>query len=182
MSDSTYTAFLGGRHLITAPLPELLRVLKAHHDAAILVFEDQTGRQVDFDLRGSVDDVLARHVPGAPRKGPGRPKLGVVAREVTLLPRHWAWLDEQRGGASATLRRLIDEARRQGTPGQDAARAAEAAGRVITALAGDLPNFEEASRALYGGQGERFAELTRAWPEDVRDYALRLAQPAFAGA
>ncbi|WP_019586577.1 DUF2239 family protein [Deinococcus apachensis] len=148
----------------------------------MLIFKDQTGRQVDFDPRGSLDDVLARHVPEAPRKGPGRPKLGVVARGVTLMPRHWSWLDEQRGGTSATLRRLIDEARRHDGSKQEAARAAEAAGRVITALAGNMPNFEGASRALCAGQGGRFAGLTRTWPEDVRAYALRLAQPAFARA
>lgn len=183
MPDLTYTAFVGERHLVTAPLGELLRVLKAHdpeQSGPLLVFEDQTGRQVDFDLRGSLDEVLGRVLPGPVRKGPGRPRLGVVAREVTLLPRHWAWLDGQRGGASAALRRLIDEARKNDDGRQDALRAAQATGGFITALAGDRPNFEEAVRALYGGQRERFAALTQDWPQDIRVHALRLAQPAFA--
>ncbi len=181
MDEPTYTAFAGEQHLITAPLPELLRHLKTHHDAhhaPVLVFMDQSGQQVDFDLRGSLDDVLARHAPSPARKGPGRPKLGVTAREVTLLPRHWDWLDQQRGGASATLRRLIDEARKQDPGQQDARRAAEAAGRFLTALAGNLPHFEDVTRALYAGDRERFTALTASYPPDIRAHALRLAAPA----
>lgn len=181
MSGSTYSAFVGERRLLTAPLPELLRALKEHRlerGASVLVFEDETGRQVDFNLRGTLEDVLARYVPSAPRR-PGRPKLGVTAREVTLLPRHWEWLDQQRGGASATLRRLVEEARKRDPRKQEAARAAEAAGNFMTAIAGNQPGFEEATRALYAGQRERFIQLTRRWPEDIRDHALRLAHAAF---
>ncbi|ADV66027.1 DUF2239 family protein [Deinococcus maricopensis] len=181
MDDRTYTAFSGPNLLITAPLPDLLRTLKTHHDqhgAPTLIFDDHTGQQVDFDLRGTLDDVLQRHLPPPAKKGPGRPKLGVTSREVTLLPRHWAWLDEQRGGASATLRRLIDDARKLQPDPQGAARAAEAAGRFMTALAGDLPHYEEASRALYAGQGDRLDALTADWPADIRAHTLRLAAPA----
>ena len=109
-----------------------------------------------------------------------RPRLGVVAREVTLLPRHWEWLADQPGGASATLRRLVDEARKHETPKARARRAAATAGRAMTALAGDRPNFEEAYRALDAGDRDRFEALTAGWPEDVRGYLLRVAQEAFA--
>lgn len=183
VEDLRYTAFVNEQHLVTGRLAEVLRILKAHHDEglpAVLVFEDATGRQVDFDLRGSFDDVLARYIPPV-RKGPGRPKLGVTAREVTLLPRHWDWLDRQRGGASAALRRLVDDARKHDASETESARAAEAASAFMTAMAGDRPGFEEALRALYAGRGERLAELTRGWPSDVREHTLRLALPALHG-
>jgi hypothetical protein len=47
-----------------------------------LIFHDQTGKQVDFDLRGSIREVLERVAPKPVRTGPGRPRLGVTSREV----------------------------------------------------------------------------------------------------
>src|SRR5690554_3571694 len=146
----------------------------------LLIFDDSTGRQVDFNLSGTVQEVLDREAGLPEARGPGRPRLGVVAREVTLLPRHWEWLADQPGGASATLRRLVDEARKHETPKARARRAAATAGRAMTALAGDRPNFEEAYRALDAGDRDRFEALTAGWPEDVRGYLLRVAQEAFA--
>ncbi|MDB5750693.1 MAG: hypothetical protein JWP65_1114, partial [Ramlibacter sp.] len=106
-------------------------------------------------------------------------QLGVVAREVTLLPRHWDWLAAQPGGASVTLRRLVDEARR-GAGGADAMRAArERAYRFLNAVAGNLPGFEEALRALFAGDAARFAEFAAAWPQDVREHAQAMAAGAF---
>ena len=133
----------------------------------MLVFDDATGRAVDIDPRG-IDDVLE------PR-GRGRPRLGVVAREVTLLPRHWDWLNSQPGGASVALRRLVDEARR--TSGdRDRVRAAqEAAYHFMSAMAGNLPGFEEAARALFAYDRRRFADLIAEWPPDVRDHVVKLA-------
>ncbi|PYE53883.1 DUF2239 family protein [Deinococcus yavapaiensis] len=184
MDATTYTAFQGDRRLVTAPLAELLHILKHHHDQQhdrhldVVIFDDRTGRHVDFDLTGTLDDVLARYVSPAPA-GPDRPKLGVTARDVTLLPRHWAWLDEQQGGASAALRRLVDEARKHDPRGQEARRAIETTRLFITAMAGDHPYYEEALRALYARQSDLFAHHTASWASDVRTHAARLAEPAF---
>jgi hypothetical protein len=152
----------------------------------VLIFEDQTGKQVDFDFRGGGDEVLARlpshplfAAPQAPEKtpaGPGRPKLGVVSREVSLLPRHWEWLERRPGGVSATLRRLIEEAKKRGQGEERARMARDAAGRFMWAIAGNLPNFEEATRALFAGDRARLEELIRRWPKDIRTHLLRLAE------
>ncbi len=185
-----YTAFKEDAQVAAGDLRTLLRAvaeaLPLAERRALLFFEDWSGRSVDFDVRGTSDEVIARAEaalagpvsPAGSRRG--RPKLGVVSREVTLLPRHWEWLEAQPSGASAALRRLVDEARRREPEKERARRAVEAASRVMTALAGDRPGFEEASRALFAGDRERFAELTRAWPGDIRAYLERLlaATPA----
>jgi hypothetical protein len=179
----TFTAFADDTRIASGPLREVLRIVKPRTDErreeTLLIFEDPSGRQVDFNLRGPLDEVLDREAPEPGRRGPGRPRLGVVSREVTLLPRHWAWLEGQRGGASASLRRLVDLAREHEPERERARRAMDAAGRFITAMAGDREGFEEAYRALYAGDGERFAAWTRSWPADVRDHARSLAAPAF---
>jgi hypothetical protein len=150
-----------------------------------VVFDDATGRVVHLDLRGTAEEVARRYAvdehqhpePLQPRR-PGRPKLGVVGREVTLLPRHWAWLGAQRGGASATLRRLVETARREAV-GEDAVRQAQdAAYRFMNVLAGDHAGYEEAVRALYAGDRPRFLAESEPWSEDLRAYARRLAGPA----
>lgn len=169
---------------------EVVLAVKAASDEAvgpIFVFDDATGRVMDFDLRGAVADVvdrLTRPLP-APRtppeesagepRGRGRPKLGVVGREVTLLPRHWEWLATQPGGASVALRKLVDEARRSGGAKQKTREAQERAYRFMSAMAGNLPGFEEASRALFANDRERFDLQIAGWPSDVRVYASRLA-------
>jgi len=158
---------------------------------ALLVFDDATAYPVEFDLRGSVDDVRRRlsvvdadeEAPAseehaAPR-GPGRPRLGVVGREVTLLPRHWEWLSAQPGGASVALRRLVERARRENEATDRVRGAQEAALRFMSAIAGDEAGYEEAARALYAGDEARFAECTATWPTDIRDYAWTLAAPVF---
>jgi hypothetical protein len=143
-----------------------------------------SGRPVDFDLRGMPEDILARLAtepdrPAEPARGPGRPKLGVVAREVTLLPRHWDWLNAQPGGASVALRKLV-EAARATHAGADRRRwAQQSADRFMSALAGNEPGYEEAARALYGGDQVRFEASMVAWPADVRCYAMQLATAAF---
>ena len=175
--DRTFTAFVGTNLLASGTLAEVLAAQKARFDdntgTLFLTFDDQTGRQVDFDLRGTPADVQARYRPV--REGPGRPKLGVIAREVSLLPRHWEWLEQEPNGASAAIRRLVDEARKR-DPGEQQARAAiRAADRFLTAMAGNLPGYEEASRALYARDKKRFHELTRDWPRDIRLHARRVA-------
>jgi len=191
------TAFAGMRRLASGPLIDVALAIKAAPDSGdtVLAFDDASGAVVDLDLRGTTADIVtrltehgelealaartrARSDSDAPARGRGRPRLGVVAREVTLLPRHWDWLGSQPGGASQALRRLVDEARRA-DGGQTLAKAArERAYRFLSALAGDLPGFEEATRALFAGDAEAFADRMAGWPADVRDHALRLARSA----
>jgi uncharacterized protein len=193
--DSPYVAFEGDRRLAAGSLHDVARAAKQlldqRKEASIFIFDDVTGGPVDLDFRGTVADVLARlpgtagaplavddATPSAPR-GPGRPKLGVVAREVTLLPRHWEWLAQQPGGASVALRRLVEEARRNGEDRDRVRRAQDAAYRFMSAIAGDKPHYEEAIRALFADEAARFEDLIAAWPADVRDHALALAARAF---
>ncbi|MEI2415326.1 DUF2239 family protein [Orrella sp. JC864] len=190
-----YTAFAGERCLACGSLGSVALAARqfladpARDPAqAVLIFDDRTGRPVDLDLRGSEQEVLARlpadpgpaePAPPPAARGPGRPKLGVVAREITLLPRHWEWLAAQPGGASVTLRKLVDAARRE-TAWQDEVRQAQAAcDRFMMAMAGDLPGYEAASRALYAGDAAAFREHISAWPVDIRAHAARLALAAF---
>jgi hypothetical protein len=182
-ANLTYAGFAGDRLVASGTLTTLLAQAKAHldrgGDPSLVIFEDQTGLQVDFDFRGSLDEVLARAAPVPPRPGPGRPRLGVVSREVSLLPRHWEFLERQPNGISAALRRLVDEARKR-EPDEGRARAAqEAASRFMWAMAGNLPGFEEASRALFAADKERFERLTRDWPADIRAHLLRVTRDAF---
>lgn len=179
---TTYTAFVGHQRLVSADLRTMLLRTKEHlgasrDPAVLLVFEDKTGRQVDFDMSGSEAEILARVAP--PPAGPGRPKLGVVSREVSLLPRHWEWLEQQPQGLSGTLRRLIDEARKRAPGAEEARLARDAASKVMWSIAGDLPDFEEASRALFAGDRPRFEALIKDWPADVREYVQGLAAPSF---
>lgn len=176
-AKTTYTAFSGPSRIVSGNLREMLLKTKAwveeRGDEPVLIFEDQTGRQVDFDFRGTPDEVLERAAPTR-RAGPGRPRLGVVSREVSLLPRHWEWLEQQPTGISAALRRLVDEARRRDPAEERARLAREAAFRFMTAMAGNLPGYEEASRALYAKDHERFEREIASWPEDVRQHLRRL--------
>ncbi len=164
---------------------ELKRVLDSDTHGSVLIFDIDNSRPLELDLRGSDDEILARlaGVTGSQkgetvRRGRGRPKLGVVSREVTLLPRHWAWLAEQSGGASVTLRKLVDQARRNDDGRQRARKAQDAADGFMSAIAGNEPGFEEAIRALYRGDGAMFHAQVANWPEDVKMHALRLATPA----
>ncbi len=190
----TCTAFAATRRLAGGPVRDVARAVKtyldAHPESQVLVFDNVSAQPVEFDLRGTVDEVLARldrTLSPAPApadtecrpRGPGRPKLGVIAREVTLLPRHWDWLAAQPGGASVTLRKLVEDARRA-TEGADRRRAAqEAAYRFMAAMAGNAAGFEEATRALFAADAGAFQSLTQTWPADVRDFARELAQAAF---
>ncbi|WP_105384477.1 DUF2239 family protein [Neorhizobium alkalisoli] len=181
----SWTAFQGDKRITGGSPAEVVTALKVRHVSGVLIFDDATGRLVDLDLRGDVEECLARlpkddagPVEPAERR-PGRPKLGVVAREVTLLPRHWEWLNRQPGGASVALRKLVEAARAAGDADSQKRQAQEAADRFMQALAGDQPGYEEAARALYAGQADRFEGLTAAWPKDIRNHAIRLAKGAF---
>lgn len=180
--DPCCTAFDGYRLVASGAYLQVALAIKAllaqAAKASVLVFDDDTGAQIDFDLRGTEQEISARLTQAneeAPTRGPGRPKLGVVAREVTLLPRHWEWLAKQPGGASVTLRKLVDEARRANAFKDSARASQERAYRFISAMAGDLPGFEEAARALFANDRQRFNGLIAAWPIDVRDHAAKLA-------
>jgi hypothetical protein len=181
---STYTAFQGFALISRGAPGSVALAVKHAHEAepaqTVLVFDDSTGQQIDLDLRGSDEEVRVRYSPcpasgngPAEPRGRGRPKLGVTAREVTLLPRQWEWLNAQPGGASVTLRRLVEEARRREQENGRSAR--DAAFAFMAAMAGNLPGFEEASRALFRGNRERFEALVARWPADVAAHALRLA-------
>ena len=196
--DRPVTAFVGARLLRAGPLRDVALAVKQQIEAggseAVLTFDDATGRVIDIDIRGEQPEFLvhlsrsatrlaladspATPVAPPPAPGPrgrGRPKLGVIGREVTLLPRHWEWLNAQPGGASVALRRLVDEARRSSAPAQQARQNQERAYRVMSALAGDRPGYEEALRALFAGDRARLEAQIVGWPDDIRAFTLRLA-------
>ncbi len=178
------SAFVGNRLIANGALADVVHAAKQALDAGardpLLIFDNRDSRQIEVDFRGTEYQVLERlpqveAVPEPAARGPGRPKLGVVPREVTLLPRHWDWLGQQPGGASAVLRRLVEQALR-GHGAKDRARLAmEAADRFMLAMTGDFAGYEEASRAFYRRDRERFIALTEPWPVDVRDHLRWLA-------
>ncbi|MFD1105510.1 DUF2239 family protein [Sphingobium olei] len=170
--ERTFTAFAGDIWIATGDEAEVREAVRAMGDdaQAVLLFDDRTGRQVDIDLRGPAEPV--------PR-GRGRPKLGVQPREITLLPRQWDWLAQQPGGASATLRRLVDAARKADAETPSPRAAKDAAYHFLTAMAGDRPHYEAAIRALYAGDGVQFDALCADWPSAIRDHGRALAAPAF---
>jgi hypothetical protein len=195
---ATCIAFEGHRRIASGTLAEVAlavrEVLARGERAPVLIFDTVTSRPVEFDLRGTPDEILARLVSQAPvgqpapiadageddtPRGRGWPKLGVVAREVTLLPRHWDWLNGQSGGASVALRKLVEAARLAGEDKDRKRAAQESVYRFMTALAGNLPAYEDATRALYADDQVRFDDIVAAWPEDVRDHTLCLAADAF---
>ena len=176
-----YSAFQNGRILHTGSIAEVALAIKAglavDDTAEILTFEIVSGHVLDLNLQGTDTDIAARYGEqdlSEPR-GRGRPKLGVVPREVTLLPRHWEWLAAQRGGASVALRRLVDEARKLEGDTRSTKERQEAAYRFMMAMAGNLPNLEEALRSLFAGERYTFETLISGWPEDIRGFAFRLA-------
>lgn len=198
--SATYTSFLGHQCIAHGTLADNLGALKAlpnpPDQAAPLCFADHTGQVLELDLRPPLEALLAQHLPPSPPcpedpeaaptdpaqagqgpdagRGRGRPRLGVVPREVTLLPRHWEWLKRQPGGASVVLRRLVEEARRREGEVERKRQQQERAYRAMTTLAGDLPGYEEATRALFAGDPARFDQCIAPWPRDVADYARRL--------
>jgi uncharacterized protein len=181
----TFTAFDGPRRLASGALADVALAVKRAAGTAepLLIFDDRTGRAIDLDLRGNDAEIVARLPAGPPGeatpstepRGRGRPKLGVVAREITLLPRHWEWLSAQPGGASVALRKLVDEARRASGDKDRAREAKDAAYHFMSAMAGNFANFEEATRALFADDRRRFTELIAAWPVDIRDHVVTLA-------
>ena len=192
------TAFKGNQRVASGNLLKVARKVKEIIDqdeqASILIFDEDTSELVEVDFRGTMEDVLERletataggesvntssETHQRSQRGPGRPKLGVVSREVTLLPRHWDWLNSQPGGASVALRKLVEEARRVNSGKDKVRHSQEVAYRFMSAMAGNFPGFEEATRALFAGDSERFNSLVASWSVDIRDHARNLAKAAF---
>lgn len=176
-----YVAFVGSRRVACGGLAEILPGLKKRFERdpseQILLFNGETGKRVDLDLRGTLQDALERYVTVTTR-GPGRPKLGVIGREVSLLPRHWDWLEEQPSGASAALRRLVELAIKH-EPGKERARRIRAAlSHFLSAMAGDRPHYEEVCRALFAGDTVSLTGLVVRWPKDIREYVVEQAHAA----
>ncbi len=190
----TCTAFASSRRIAFGSLSEVAMDVKSALDAGesetVLVFDDRTGAPIDLDLRGNAQAIRQRYPPvdnGAnddvvaptPKRGPGRPKLGVTSREVTLLPRHWDWLAAQPGGASVALRKLVEQARREHAGRDRQLQARESVYRFMAAIAGNAVGFEEATRSLFASDRVAFERCIETWPVDVRDHLMRLAAPAF---
>lgn len=174
-----YTTFDGFRRIATG-MPYFVALAAKHafergSSGPVLTFDDATGRIVDLDLRGSDEEVTARYLQASEPRGRGRPKLGVVPREVTLLPRHWDWLNSQPGGASVSLRKLVDQARRANIDKDQARQSKEVAYRFMSAMAGDLPDFEEATRAFFADDRQLFKSTISKWPSDLRIHIQQLA-------
>ena len=186
---STYSAFAGSKLLCQGELSEVVLKIKKHLGPAInssvLIFNDDTGRIMDFNFQGSKQDVMKRLEVftspqlSTPSSGPGRPRLGVVLREVSLLPNHWEWLANQPGGASATLRRLVEESRSKSSQKVSIKQIQERTYRVMSVLAGDLPGYEEALRALYKKDSKGFNHHMANWPKDVQQHLLSLSKLVF---
>jgi hypothetical protein len=192
-SSTDCIAFAGTKRIASGDLSQVALAAKTVWDrdkwAQVLIFDELTSELIEVDFRGSPEDVqqrIAQQVcataPGSEpavaaveARRPGRPRLGVVAREVTLLPRHWEWLSSQPGGASVALRKLVEQARGANRDRDRQRRAQEAAYRFLSAMAGNEPGFEEAIRALFAGQAERFNEIVEPWPHDIREHAKKLA-------
>ncbi|WP_341347597.1 DUF2239 family protein [Paenibacillus sp. FSL H3-0469] len=187
------TAFLGVEAVASGSLQHVVatvkRTLSDSELARVLIFDDSTGKPIDVDYHGTTDAVLTRltepleesavtEVNSQTARKAGRPKLGVVSGEVTLLPRQWEWLKAQPGGASVTLRKLVDEARRAGEQQGTIRKSQEAAYTFMTAMAGDFSHYEEALRALYAGDAERFDQYTQDWAPDIRNHVKQLAAVA----
>ena len=188
---SNCTAFAGPRKIASGDVIQVALKVKRHQEkdgnAAILIFDDLTSRQVELDLRGTADAIIKRlqlasrvteaaAEMGEDKKvGPGRPKLGVVSREISLLPRHWEWLAQQPGGASVTLRKLVEEAKKKNQGKDEFRQAQEVAYKFMSVMAGDLLGFEEALRAFYAKDALKFEKLIAPWPKDIRAHVLKLA-------
>jgi hypothetical protein len=178
-TDKQYTAFVGFDRLADGDLETVLRRVRDRAGAAgqVLIFDDETGKQVDVDFRGSPDELPAAATPSQGKRGPGRPRLGVVSREVSLLPRHWEWLERQPQKASGTLRRLVEAALKNDRGETRHRETIEATDRFMWAIAGNLAGFEEAGRALYSRNWSKFEEIVASWPRDIRDHLSMMLGP-----
>lgn len=181
-TQSTYTAFLGNQLLVTGQALDVALVIKniAESISTVLVFNDQTGKQIDLDVSGSEQDIQLRYGTSEnTMKKVGRPKLGVISREITLQQKHWDWLDQQSSSASAVIRKLIDKELNDPNSEGNKMLAKQATDRFMSAMLGNMPNYEEATRALYQGNKQVFLDLIKNYPEDIYQYILELSAHTF---
>ncbi|VTZ49312.1 conserved hypothetical protein [Methylocella tundrae] len=177
-SPPHFVAFEGVARIASGGLAQVALAAKQaqlrNPAASVIVFDLEIGKVADLDLRGTEQEIVTRYTPQVPSTlGRGRPKLGVVAREVTLLPRHWDWLARQPGGASITLRKLVEAARKADGGATKSRERVEAAYRFMSVMAGDLPAFEDGARALFAGDRNRLATVMSQWPSDICNEVLR---------
>lgn len=187
--DRNYTAFADSKKIASGNVLDVTAKVKKYlmkeTKSQVLIFDDSNSAQVEIDFRGTPENVtrrlenlLAESTDPSKKTGPGRPKLGVTAKEVTLLPDHWEWLARQPGGASVTLRKLVEEAKKKNHSKDLLRQAQEAAYKFMTVMAGDLPQYEDALRALYAGEAKKFEKMISAWPKDIQEHSLHLAKVA----
>ena len=185
--DRNYTAFADSKKIASGNVLDVTAKVKKYlmkeTKSQVLIFDDSNSAQVEIVFRGTPENVtrrlenlLAESTDPSKKTGPGRPKLGVTAKEVTLLPDHWEWLARQPGGASVTLRKLVEEAKKKNHSKDLLRQAQEAAYKFMTVMAGDLPQYEEALRALYAGEAKKFEKMISAWPKDIQEHSLHLAK------
>lgn len=188
-NQRTLTAFQNERMLTSGQAWEVAIALKAaikvDRESEFLCFDDSSGAFIDLDLSGSYEEVIVRYKPAEPKSPKnrhskaGRPNLGVKSKEVTLLPRHWEWLSQQEGSASASLRKLVEAAQKLDSHEELVRRAKATTDRFMIAMLGDEMDYENAARALYRGDKVQFRDLTRRWPADLRHHVMRLSAPVF---
>ena len=174
----TYTAFLDEQCLVNGTLVDVATAIQQHanqSNATLLIFNDQTGKQIDLDISGSKQDIQQRYAEPEMVKKVGRPKLGVISREITLQQKHWDWLDQQSSSASAVIRKLIDNELNNPNSESNKLLAKQATDRFMSAMLGNMPNYEEATRALYQGDQAVFLKLIKDYPLDPQQYIRRLS-------
>lgn len=186
--ETECTAFFGTQKIARGNIVDVIPAVKAFFEKSgenpVLLFDNTTSAPIEIDFRGSTEEILSNisSVSEDSEKkplNPGRPKLGVISREISLLPRHWEWLSLQQKGASATIRTLVEEAKKKTAPQDEIQKAQNSLHTFMTAIAGNMPGYEEALRALYSGEKKRFSEVISAWTKDVREHTEELAKKAF---
>jgi len=180
-SETLYSAFHGNTRIITDTLFKVALTIKEidNHQSNILIFNHQTGQQIDLDVSGSEQDLKQRYAEIEEVKKVGRPKLGVISREITLQQKHWNWLDQQNASASAVIRKLIDQELNNPASESNIMLAKQAVDRFMSAMIGNMPNYEEATRALYQGNKTVFLELIQDYPADLKAYLEQQSAHAF---
>ncbi|MGR0306679.1 DUF2239 family protein [Acinetobacter beijerinckii] len=178
---TTYTAFSGHTFFTNGCIAEVALKIKKNSETTqnILIFNDQTGQQIDLDIIGSDQEIQQRYSELEPAKKVGRPKLGVISREITLQKKHWDWLDQQNSSASAVIRKLIDKELNDPASESNIMLARQSTDRFMSAMLGNMPNYEEATRALYQGDKEVFLNMIQDYHNDIKEYLIQKTQNTF---
>ena len=176
METKKYSAIQDQNLIVMGELPVVLKEIKLFLDQGgcepVLIFDHTDGRQWDFNFQGTLEEVLSRAIvpedDNCNKPGPGRPRLGIVSREVTLLPRHWDWLEQQPGKASGTLRRLVEDAMKHPSDDFIIRQKQEALGRIISSVGGNLIGFEDFLRILHRKEWNKVEEVIKEWPLGIK--------------